>query len=135
LTGSTYFQSLTTLSPFPDTPNGVRITSLDTNGDGRFEVAVGQLQPDGSVMVKLYGPSPNPIATYPAAVTTSAFALGAQDSNGDGVSELLIGTVPLPGVITAGNNQVNILAPLTGLKTGGFDAFAALVGNVSLGGL
>ncbi len=136
LSGSNYFQSLPTLNPFPDgNPNGIRIATLDVNGDGKDEIAIGSLGADGVVTVKLFGGDGALQNTYPATAHASAYGLAGLDSNGDGIDELMIGTVLLPGVIVGGNKQVNILSPVNGLVTGGFDAFAVLTGNVSLGGV
>ena len=47
----------------------------------------------------------------------------------------MVAAIPAAGtVVPAGANEINILDPLTGIQTEGFDAFATLMGGVSLDG-
>jgi len=134
LVGNNFFQSLATMAPFADGPNGVRLATLDVTGDGKMELAVGNLDATGGVTVKIFGASGAQQFVFPATDKAANYAIAGLDGNGDGIDDLMIGTVPLSG-FSGGVTQVDILNPISGLSVGGFDAFAVLTGNVSLAGV
>ena len=103
------------------------------NGDGQAEFAVGTLQSDDTVEVNIYNGAANELATYTAATGASAFALGSVQLPGDTADSLLVGVQPIGGSVgSVGADQVDILSPLSGATTDGFNAFAALVGGCSI---
>jgi hypothetical protein len=135
LVGSSFFQSIATMTPFTDGPNGVRLGILDVQGDNKLEFAVGSLDSVNTLTVKIFSADSSQLSVFPAGTGVANYALAGLDPTGTGVNSLMIGTVPLSGATRGGTNQVSIVNPLTGVATGGFDAFAMLVGNVALGGV
>jgi hypothetical protein len=135
LNSGAFTTSLARMDPFGAVTVGAQVTALDINGDGRSELAVSIFQ-NSRVKVKLFNATGDQQASYNASVNTAAFGIGASDLDRDGKDELMIGVIPAPGMVAiAGNDQINILNPLTGAKTDGFNAFAVLVGGVALSGV
>ncbi len=131
LSGGKYIQTVTLTSPFGGV--GTQVTTLDLNGDGQSEIAVGALQANGNVTVKVYTGAGVEEAGYRGATNATNFGLGSVRLANSTIDELMVGSVPIGGTVGgAGADQISILDPLTGNQSSGFDAFAALVGGCAL---
>jgi len=132
--GPGFSQILGPVSPFADNPFGIRIAVLDTNGDGRSEIAVGALSTSGAVNVvvlKADGTAVSQFGTAQPSNNATNFALGGFDGDRDGNDDVMVGIVQPAG----GVKQVLLLSGGNGQNVGSFDVFAGLVGGVSLAGI
>jgi hypothetical protein len=135
LSGATYGQTLGTTDANLGT-SGLQIAALDVNGDQKDDIAVGALQGNQTVGVKIYnsaGVQQSPPG-YSTTNGTGLFALGAIHLAGNTGDSLLVGAEPAAGAVVPANQaQISILDPLTGNQiANGFDAFATLTGGIAL---
>jgi hypothetical protein len=130
--GTNFVQSVATINPFGLSPSGLQVAALDVNGDGGFEFAVGTLS-NGNVLVKVYDASATQIGSYTAATGVTSFGLGAVDLDGNDNQELMVGVARTGG--GAGTDQIDVLDPVFGTKIDGFNAFAVLIGGITLAGV
>lgn len=128
LTGATFTKLGAMLTPFGTANTGVQVTTVDTAGTGVPFIAAATLNSSGTVQVNVINAAGTTQGSYTQGTGLSSFGIGHVDVNQDKVQELMIGLVPSTGT------QVSILNALTGAGVGAFNAFATLIGGVSLDG-
>jgi hypothetical protein len=128
LTGATFTKLGATLTPFGAANTGVQVTTVDTAGTGVPFIAAATLNSSGTVQVNVINAVGATQGSYTQGTGLSSFGIGHVDVNQDKVQELMIGLVPSTGT------QVSIVNALTGTGLGAFNAFATLIGGVSLDG-
>ena len=127
LTGGTFGQLGSTLTPFGNATTGVQLAAVDTTGTGTSFIAAATLI-GGTVQVNVVDLAGVSQGSYQQGTGLTAFGIGHVDVNQDNVQELMIGLVPSTSL------QVSVVNALTGTAVGSFNAFASLVGEVSLDG-